>query len=108
MIYLITRHPGAVEWLEKELAKHPELTTGHLDICRLTHLGSDVMLHAGDVVVGILPVNKVAELQHKKVRYFHLAIDLPEKLRGKELGAEELDQLGATLSEYLVIPAATG
>ena len=91
MNYLITRHPGALEWMSQQI-KEP---TFHLD-----HLGSLSCIGRSDTVIGTLPVNLVAELCSQKVRYFHLEVDLPQHLRGQELTAQQLVELGAELVEY--------
>ncbi len=93
MNYFITRHSGALQWLEQQLSE----TAVHLD-----HLDRQDELNMGDTVIGNLPVNLVFELCRRGVRYLHLEIVVPERLRGQELTSEQMTELGAVLVEYLV------
>ncbi len=89
--WLVTRHPGAQAWLHQhgiEVAVTP-----HLDVGRVA---------AGDEIYGTLPLHLAAEVCMRGARLFHLAIDLPPELRGKEIPATEMDRLGARLEEYRV------
>lgn len=91
--YLVTRHPGAVEWMQY---------AGHTYDQHLTHLESLVILQAGDTVIGSLPINIVYDINSLGVNYVHLSLYIPETLRGKELSAEQLSQLDAKLQRYEV------
>lgn len=88
--YLITRHQGAVHWVKSqgivvdEIIQHLELSS----------------LKSGDVLIGTLPINLVAELGKIGVRYFHLTLNIPESLRGKELTLDEMNEVNAYLQEY--------
>ncbi|WP_031433640.1 CRISPR-associated protein Csx16 [Methylomarinum vadi] len=88
--YFISRHPGAQQWA-REHGICVDIQLAHLDI-------SDVQ--AGDVVIGSLPVNLVAELIRKQARYLHLVLDLPHAWRGKELSAAQMKECNARLEEY--------
>ncbi len=90
--YFISRHPGARAWAEQQGIRI-ERFVGHLDIRDL---------HAGDLVMGSLPVHLAAEVCGRGARYFHLSINLPPELRGRELSAEELSRCGANLQEFVV------
>ena len=92
-VYLVSRHQGAVEWMNH---------MGHQYDVHLTHLDSDHKLLAGDTVVGSLPINLVADLTERGVHYLHLSLYIPEHLRGIELSAEQLSQLDAKLEPYRV------
>ena len=92
-IYLVSRHQGAVDWM-----RH----MGHHYDEHLTHLANYEALSAGDVVVGSLPINIVADLADHSVTYWHLSLYIPEQLRGVELSAEQLSTLDAKLEEYVV------
>lgn len=92
-VYLVSRHKGAVEWMNH--MKH------HYDV-HLTHLDSDDKLSAGDTVVGSLPINLMADLGERGISYLHLSLYIPEHLRGIELSAEQLSQLDAKLEAYSV------
>ena len=92
--YFITRHPGALDWARRH---------GHVFEVHLSHLPEDQVLHAGDVVAGTLPVNKAADLHAAGVVYWHLSLDLPESMRGRELSADDLDACGARLERFDVV-----
>ena len=89
--YFISRHPGAIEW-----AKQQEL---HID-CWVTHL-DEIQFKPGDVVIGTLPINKVADLCSNGIKYLHLVMDLTEVTRGKELTTSEMQNLNIRLLEYI-------
>ncbi|WP_201583312.1 CRISPR-associated protein Csx16 [Psychrobacter jeotgali] len=92
-IYLVSRHQGAVDWMNH---------TGHHYDAHLTHLTDYEMLTAGDTVIGSLPINIVADLNVLGVNYLHLSLYIPEQLRGVELTAEQLSALDAKLEQYVV------
>lgn len=88
--YFISRHSGAVAWAESQ--------GFHVDQC-LTHF--DVTLvQSGDMILGTLPVNLIAEVNKRGGRYFHLTLELPAEARGKELTAEDMRAFGARLEEF--------
>lgn len=91
--YLISRHSGAVEWMEQSRYAYDK---------HLTHLNDYSQLKAGDTVIGSLPINIVADLNDLGVHYLHLSLYIPEHLRGKELSAEQLSNLSAKLEPYKV------
>lgn len=91
--YLITRHRTAAEWI---------LEQGVLVDRVLTHIDNVEHLSTGDVVIGILPLNLIARLNAKGVRYIHLDIKVPAELRGQELSIEQLRDLDVQLIEYIV------
>jgi CRISPR-associated protein Csx16 len=97
MIYLVTRHPGALDWLRSQFSE----PTVHL-----MHVDTLATLNPGDCVVGTLPIDKVAQLIAMRIRYFHLCIDVPASLRGKELTTEQLQALHACLREYVATEVA--
>ncbi len=93
--WFVTRHAGARDW-----AARRQLSVDRL----ITHLDADAIgtITAGDLVIGSLPVNLVAEVCLRGGRYLHLSLRVPEAMRGRELSADDLDHLGATLQEYRV------
>lgn len=103
MIYIITRHGGAQQWINQQIEAGSYAQFSGQASQHLTHLASDVVLQHGDIVIGNLPVGMIATFNKNGVRYFHLDITIPAELRGKELELEQLIQLGATLQEYCVI-----
>jgi CRISPR-associated protein Csx16 len=90
--YLITRHPGAVEWAARQ-GFHIDRQLDHLD---------PAAIRPGDTVIGTLPVNLAAEVCTRGGLFFNLTLDLPPDARGRELTADELERYGARLEEYSV------
>jgi CRISPR-associated protein Csx16 len=87
---LVTRHLGAIEWLKRQ-GNIAQLVVSHLDTSTLS---------PGDVVIGTLPINLVAEVCARGARYLHLSLHAPLDLRGQELTVDQLDSAGARLEEY--------
>ena len=90
--YFVSRHPGAREWAEQE-GIQVDLVLAHLD-------PKDVA--PGDTVIGSLPVNLAADVCARGARYLHLSLELPAGLRGRELTAEQMRELGARAEEFRV------
>ena len=89
--YFVTRHAGAIEWarsqgIQAKIMKHLEIED----------------IEGGDMVLGTLPVHIIAALNEKNVRYLHLILDIPFADRGRELSADDMEQMGARLEEYWV------
>ena len=95
-VWFVSRHRGAQQWAADEGFAVDRLIT-HLDPASIA---------AGDVVIGSLPVNLAAEVCARGARYLHLSLPLPPELRGKELSADDLRRLGATLREFHVSAVA--
>ncbi len=97
---IVTRHKGAAEWLRQ---------AGHVpadgDVEVLAHLDEDTItgLAEGDSVIGVLPISLAARLNDMGVRTFVLTLNIPADLRGKELSAEDMDNLGARVDEAVVM-----
>ena len=89
--YFVSRHAGAIAW-----AKQQNL---HID-CWVQHL-NEKLLANGDVVIGTLPINKVAEICAIGVKYLHLVMDLTPDSRGRELNPNEMQDLNIRLVEYI-------
>lgn len=92
MIYAVTRHGGAKDWLAQNVT---------VDVF-LTHASASTF-SPGDAVIGLLPVHLAAALTEKGVRYFHLCLDLPEDKRGVELSAEEMARYNPRLVEFSIV-----
>ena len=92
-IYLVTRHQGAIDWINHQGITYEK---------HLTHLHDVNILQAADVVVGSLPINIVADICERGATYVHLSLYIPEELRGKELTVQQLDDLNAQLESYHV------
>jgi len=91
-IWFVTRHSGAIDWAEEE-GFHIDSMLTHLDISQVKK---------GDTVIGSLPVNLAADVCALGARYFHLSVDLPEKLRGVELTKDIMRSCNARLEEYKI------
>lgn len=87
---VVSRHPGAVEWLKKQGIVADEtlahLTDADVASCR-----------AGDSVIGILPVDLAGRLCEKGVRCSVISLALDETQRGVELDCQQLEAAGARL-----------
>ncbi|OOF17858.1 putative CRISPR-associated protein [Salinivibrio sp. PR932] len=95
MIYLVTRHQGAVEWC----ARH-KIT---VDAC-LPHLDVET-IQAGDTVIGTLPIPLAAAVAARGGHYWHLTVPVTWAQRGQELTATQLEDMGASLQAYHVTAA---
>lgn len=65
----------------------------HLDIGQI---------RAGDKVIGSLPVNLAAQVCAVGANYWHLSLSLPADLRGRELSAQDMEQLNSELVPFHV------
>ncbi len=90
--WFVSRHPGAVEWVVRQ----------SLEVHRqVAHLNLDD-IQTGDTVIGSLPVNLAAKVCALGATYWHLSLEVPAHLRGKELDADALQHLGARLESFQV------
>lgn len=90
--YFVTRHDGAILWAHR--AKQVATKTTQLDV---------TVVQPGDIVIGTLPVHLASEVVRRGGKYWHLAMEVPEEFRGKELTADQMTQFGARLEEYRVL-----
>lgn len=90
-IWMVSRHPGAIEWIKAQGVPVDYF---------VTHLTEAQYPTKDDIVIGSLPIHLVAELNAKGVRFFHIEVNIPAELRGKELTATQLKALGGSLQEY--------
>lgn len=90
--FFVSRHPGAKEWACLQRLQ--------VDVW-VAHLNTD-QVHAGDTVIGTLPIDMAACVCGKGAHYLHLAISLPAHARGKELSAADITRFGAHLQAYNV------
>ena len=93
-LILLTRHPGAVQWLQRKLGNQSQLEI----VAHLEH----VTLKRNDRVYGIFPMHLAAHLCTLGVECWMIDVVIPATLRGVELSAEQLNQLGAELVRYEV------
>ncbi len=92
--YFVSRHPGAIEWARAEALKIDHFVP-HLDL---------TLVQGGDTVIGSLPVNLAAQVCAAGAAYWHLCLELPAELRGSELSADVLRQIGATIAPFDIQP----
>lgn len=92
--YLVSRHQGAVDWINH---------IGHHYDVHVTHLLDIQLLKPADVILGTLPIYIIDALIQSGISYYHLSIDIPEHLRGQALTAAQLSELNASLVEYIVV-----
>jgi CRISPR-associated protein Csx16 len=97
-IFLVTRHPGAQDWLQQRV-RGAAVTV-------LPHLADTAAICPGDTVCGVLPLSLAATLCARGATVVCIDIDMPPHLRGHELDAATLDQLGARLVRYRVQASA--
>lgn len=90
--WFISRHPGAVEWAQRQ-GLHVDRFVAHLD---------PGAVQRGDTVIGSLPVNLAAQVCAAGAFYGHLSLELPANLRGVELSADDLQRLDAHVQHFHV------
>lgn len=90
--WIVTRHLGALDFLKSQ------------GICgqHMPHLMIDA-IQSGDKVIGNLPLHHIALLNKKNVEYWHLCVEQPLDMRGKEHSLEFLMASNATLRRFKVI-----
>lgn len=89
--WLITRHPGALGWVQQNAI----LFDRHL-----AHLDDVTRIQAGDKVIGTLPVHLAAQVCARGASYWNLSLQIPEAMRGQELSAQQLGQCDAILERF--------
>jgi CRISPR-associated protein Csx16 len=87
--YFVSRHEGAKEWARRR----------GIEAELISHL-VPAQIKSGDVVLGTLPIHLVAEINERGARYLHLELPLKADMRGVGLSADDMEKLGATLTEY--------
>ena len=86
--YFVTRHAGAMEWARRR----------GIEVTVLDHLDPRT-IRRGDIVSGTLPAQIAAEINGRGARYVHLIIDLPGSERGRDLSADDMEEMNARLEE---------
>lgn len=93
MIYFVSRHQGAIEWIKQQ----PQWQIDHF----IPHLNID-MIQKGDVVLGTLPLHIAAEVCAKGAVFYFLQVPQTLDNRGHEYSAVEMDQMGCSLRRFIV------
>lgn len=89
---VVTRHPGAVAWVQQVLGR-PVQSVAHLHESELV---------AGTRYYGVFPLNLAAAICATGAECWAISLQISPELRGQELTATQLDQLGARLVRYTV------
>ena len=97
-ILVVTRHTATCNWLKTQLEGHALHFTAHF---------SHEMAEGFEVVVGILPINLVADLNALGIRFFMVTMDVPAELRGKELTEEQMVECNVKLEQFSVLRIST-
>ena len=89
--WIVTRHLGALDFIKSQ------------GICgeHMPHLMIDV-IQPGDKVIGNLPLHYVALLNDKGAEYWHLCVEQPLNMRGKEHSVAFLSASRATIRQFKV------
>lgn len=90
-VYVVTRHPGAVQWLTEHLQSSDVRVLAHLDAMDFRN---------GDIVCGVLPIAWAARICAAGAEAHVMSMDVPPELRGHELDVEQLKACGARLVRY--------
>jgi CRISPR-associated protein Csx16 len=91
---VITRHPGAADWVMQQLSHQVQV---------VSHLAPDE-IEPGGAYYGVLPLNLAAAICAQGSVCWVISVNMPPELRGQELSAKQLDELGAELVRYDVRP----
>lgn len=91
--YFVTRHPGALEWAQRNGFENAEIVA-HFD---------PSVVHPGDQVIGTLPVHLAGQVCEKGGRYFHLSMAVPADRRGTEISADDMEEFGAHVKEFKIM-----
>ncbi len=91
--YLVTRHPGTIEWAANAGLRGEALAIEDFD---------PAIVDAGDIVMGTLPMHLAARVSERGGLYWHLSIDVPHAWRGRELTSAQMNEFGARLESYHV------
>ena len=90
--WFVSRHPSAQAWA---------MTQGFVIDKQVSHLDLNTV-QPNDKVLGTLPVHLAAAVCAKGALYYHLSLDMPATLRGKELSVTDMQQCNARLEAYSV------
>ena len=89
---IVTRHPGAATWVQQVLGR-PVRRVAHLEV---TELRPGMRYH------GVFPLDLAAAICAAGSECWAISLRVPPALRGQELTALQLEQLGARLVRYTV------
>lgn len=93
MIYIVTRHTGAVAWLRAK----------GFDGEVVPHLSTDA-IQPGNSYIGVLPIPMIKQILDAGSRFFLLMLpEVTAAQRERELSPPEMDAAGARLVEVKAI-----
>ncbi len=100
-IKIITRHQNSIPVIKELLVEKG--IDGEVKV--LSHFNGEALnaVKDGDILVGILPINLIADINKKGGRFFALTMIIPAELRGVELSEEQVRDLNPSLQEYQVV-----
>ncbi len=87
---VITRHPGAADWVRRQIS-HAVDVVPHLEPGEI---------EAGVHYYGVFPLHLAAAICEQGAACWAISVNMPPALRGQELSAQQLDELGAILVRY--------
>lgn len=92
-IVIVTRHPGAVEFLQRHNIQGR--------VCE-SLAGEDISrLEPHSVVVGVLPLHLAVQVLQAGHRFFSLQLHLERWQRGKEISAEDMEGIASLMELQL-------
>jgi|GEM_PF-255830 len=96
--WFVSRHPGAIEWAQQEGLMPLEQ---ECEVAPTIDPKQDV--REGDIVMGTLPVHLAAQVCARGARYLHLAMEIPDQWRDRELTPLQMRSFGARLQEFVIV-----
>ena len=94
MIYFISRHTGAIEWIKQRPIP--------VD-CFIEHLNlEEIQLSAEDTVIGTLPVHLAAAVCATGAKFYFLQMNASLQQRGKNYSADDMRQMHCSLRRFFV------
>lgn len=94
MIYFVSRHAGAIEWVKNQNI-HIDCFIEHLDL-------TNIHLTADDTVIGTLPVHLAAAVCATGAKFYFLQINASLAQRGKNLSADDMQIMNCSLHRFFV------
>ena len=89
MIYIVTRHAGAIAWLKAK----------HFAGVVVTHLAVD-QIRSGNIYIGVLPIPMIQQILDAGSRFYLLVMpEVSLAQRDREMNPAEMDAAGAKLVE---------
>ena len=89
MMYIVTRHKGAVAWIKKHYPIFSKFVV-------LKFIDEEQI--KGNVIIGTLPIN-LAVLAKE---YWHLSMKIPLEMSGKEFTIEDMEEFGCQIVRYKI------